>query len=95
MNASRLLRNTIHFIHATHWRGPQAMSKKQLRRFNYWNRLFEKAWDRKLAEFTPRKPRGKRKVAYDAFLVRDRLAAAAITADALQDLAEETTSPGE
>jgi len=62
MTPERALRNAIRFIHAVHWHGLKSMSKKQLRRHNYWERVAGPN-----ARFHPRPPRGKRKRIYDTW----------------------------
>jgi hypothetical protein len=69
------VRNMARFIHASRWKGPRAMSKKQLRRFNYWERVSTRLslGDKKFSEvFIPRPPRGKRKKIRDAWLQKQR-----------------------
>lgn len=72
-------RGQVHQIHKTHWHGVKPRSKK-FRRFSYWVgvelRLKQRAglqgqW---FSRFSPRKPRGKRALAFAAFLERQRLA---------------------
>ena len=67
--------NQIHFVHRSHWHA-SSISRKAQRRLDYWGRVVAK-WSGKInmdafPHFIPRKPRGKRKVAFDAFCARER-----------------------
>lgn len=72
----KAVRNQIHFVHKAHWHEIKPGDKRN-RRLNYWSRVYAKLSTRAeglQAHFSPGKPRGKRKAAYDAFLEREERA---------------------